>query len=209
MKRFLKVAAFGALLTLGPANCRAQGCQPYWAAPTRPVGSLVDFAAFDAGDGVAIYASGFQTVATNYTPDPIRRWDGYNWVPVGTGLAAQVGEYSFKIFDEGTGPHIYFTGAGPNQETIIRRWNGAQWVKTTQGLYQYPYPNAHPEFYVPEGPAVGLYGVLKDSSNSPPYVVYWQRGQWTRIGIAEVAPGEGGGIGGFRPMTVFDSGGGP
>jgi hypothetical protein len=76
-------------------------------------GSVWALAIFDDGDGPALYAGGSFVIASGNSTNRIAKWDGTNWLPLGTGvssstLAVAVGALS--SYDGGNGPELYAGG---------------------------------------------------------------------------------------------------
>jgi hypothetical protein len=64
-------------------------------------GRIFALAVFDDGGGDALYVGGSFNNAGGSPAVNVAKWDGFNWAPVGSGLAGMV--TSFVIFDDGGG----------------------------------------------------------------------------------------------------------
>jgi len=96
-------------------------------------GVVQTIAAFDDGNGPAIYAGGTFTTADGATANRIAKWNGSTWSPLvgpsGNGLNSLV--WSSAVFDDGSGPALYvggqFATAGGVTVNRIAKWNGSAW----------------------------------------------------------------------------------
>jgi hypothetical protein len=110
-----------------------------WSALSGPLALGVDstvytLAAFDDGNGPALYAGGHFTTAGGITVDRIARWDGWAWSPIGDPPDIGTNDVVLDLdaFDDGPGPALYaggeFTTAGGLGSRYIAVWrcpNGA------------------------------------------------------------------------------------
>jgi hypothetical protein len=89
-------------------------------------------AAFDGGDGPALYAGGLFLTAGDMPARNIAKWDGANWTPLGSGVAPNTGTVqALTVFDAGEGAALYggslFGMAGNTFAFRVARWDGATW----------------------------------------------------------------------------------
>jgi hypothetical protein len=89
-------------------------------------------AAFDDGNGVAIYVAGSFLEASGVPAVRIARWDGTAWSAVGT-TGFNGAMYQLHVHDDGTGPALYaagfFTEVDGQAISGLARWDGQQWSK--------------------------------------------------------------------------------
>lgn len=86
--------------------------------------------------GSGIYAGGDFTTAGGQTVNYVARWDGSNWLPLGTGVTG----FSPTVFALAlNGNDLYVGGAFSNASgvaaTNIAKWNGSTWSGLGSGLY--------------------------------------------------------------------------
>jgi hypothetical protein len=79
---------------------------------------------FDDGNGPNLYAAGRFDWADGNAAASIARWDGFTWLPLGSGLDNRGS--AFATFDDGTGPALYVGGffqtAGGLPANHIAKW---------------------------------------------------------------------------------------
>src|SRR5678816_4424470 len=104
MRSFSHTAALAVIAGLAlPAI--AQPCDPGWSAlGTGVTGPYVvlSMTVFDDGSGPALY------VGTNGGASAVKRWNGSEWIGVGTNILGDVN--AIIGFDHGTGPQLYALG---------------------------------------------------------------------------------------------------
>ena len=92
-------------------------------------GEVLALAAFDDGNGEALYAGGTFTGAGAVAANNVARWNGVQWSAVGSGIAGRV--QALAAFDDGSGSALYaagqFTLAGGQAAVNVARWNGTSW----------------------------------------------------------------------------------
>lgn len=97
---------------------------------------ITTFAAWDDGNGPALYAGGTFTNIGGISASGIAKWDGTSWSPLGSGLNGPA--LALLPFDDGSGPALYvagsFSAAGGVTTTGIARWNGTVWSAVGGGL---------------------------------------------------------------------------
>src|SRR5688572_1241420 len=107
-------------VALGPAICRAQPCQPFWASPGRPapVGRIENMVTFDDGSGAALYITGrFLNPSYPSFVESVWRWRGATWEPVGQAQLVGQGLELF-VLDDGQGPGLYSMGYVEGPPTV-------------------------------------------------------------------------------------------
>lgn len=95
-----------------------------------------------------LIAGGRFTTAGGTPANYIARWDGSNWLPMGTGFNGVV--EALAIWDpDGDGSQSHqliaagaFTSAGATQVSRIARWNGSEWLPLGDGLNETVYAMA-------------------------------------------------------------------
>jgi hypothetical protein len=95
-------------------------------------GQVVASAVWDDGSGPALYVGGnFQSTANGQRLNNIARWNGQDWVPLGTGLNGTVGAmrvYQGKLIVGGI-----FTSASGLAVNNLAAWDGANWTALGAG----------------------------------------------------------------------------
>jgi hypothetical protein len=169
-----------------------------------PGSTAFSSATFDDGSGPALYVGGLFDHAGGTPVNNISRWDGTNWLPLGSGTDWSV--VDLAVFDDGTGNALYacggFTAAGGVQARGIARWNGVIWSsvganltigQTTYGLQVFD-----------DGSGAKLYlcgDIAMQGSTVPSSIVRWDGMTWSPVGNQPLTE--------FKRMRIFDSGFGP
>jgi len=87
-------------------------------------GAVRALAAFDAGNGAALYAGGEFTTAGGVAANRIAMWDGLSWAALGSGLDDRVS--TLAVFDDGGGKALYaggsFTSAIDSSDSAMAKW---------------------------------------------------------------------------------------
>jgi hypothetical protein len=83
-------------------------------------GDVLAITMFDDGTGPAVFAAGDFTIAGGQPANRIAKWDGFQWLPVGSGLDYRV--EALAVFDDGKGSSLYAGNANG-----IWRWDGSEW----------------------------------------------------------------------------------
>ena len=171
------------------ADCRAQTCQPFWTAPGRVPRnpSVVNIVVYNDGTGSALYAgSSFDTDPNGYAPDPVRRWDGASWSPVGPGQLA--GRSDVDVWDDGSGPRLYSIGyTYPQNEMWCKIWNGLLWEPAPPGMLVSHAPNeagdVWPRFSGFDGTGHAIYGIMSvQPAGFQNAICRWSGAGWTILG---------------------------
>ena len=83
-----------------------------------------------------MYAAGEFDEADGGTVNNIARWDGQQWLPLGSGIYGEL--RSFAVYDDGLGSALYVGGwiyeAGSTPVKNIALWDGADWHALGSGL---------------------------------------------------------------------------
>ena len=89
-----------------------------------------------AVNGIDIYAGGFFTNAGRDSAGGIAKWDGANWLPLGSGIAREAGYSVVSIL--ATGNNIYAGGLFNEIDGMpinnLAIWDGANWSDVGNGL---------------------------------------------------------------------------
>jgi hypothetical protein len=172
--------------------------------PGMEQGSSVSaMAAFDDGEGLALYATGGLTAGA---ANGIAKWTGNAWEPLGAGITC-CGS-AIVPFDDGSGSALYVGGSfgfagGQSSIKRLAKWDGSAWAKVGGGV---------------SGSAVYALAVYDNGGGPALYVggFFWAAGGRTIMNIAKwdgenwSALGAGLPAEGFvTAMTVFDDGSGP
>jgi hypothetical protein len=99
-------------------------------------GSIQCMTVYDDGAGPALYAGGSFSHVNGAAVAHAAKWDGTDWVAVGSGLSSAV--YALAVFDDGAGPALYaggaFTSAGGVPAAGIARWRAQSWSAVGGGV---------------------------------------------------------------------------
>ena len=177
--------------------------------------SVISLAVFDDGTGEALYVGGSFFFAGGEVVRNIARWDGSDWLALGTGME-QTGGFqpwvqALAVFDDGGGPALYagggFTIAGGVPASRIAKWDGTSWSPLGTGM---SVPSGSPAVFSlavfddGTGPALYAGGEFTTAGGVPvDRIARWDGTNWSELG---------GGIPGFqksvRALAVFDDGSG-
>jgi hypothetical protein len=156
-------------------------------------------AVHDDGTGDALFAGGSFWGVTGAGSPNMAKWDGAQWLPVGTGL----GQPAQKLasVDDGTGAKLFAVGhftVGGSQ--YIARWDGVSWQGVGAGTNDSI--NALVEFDDGSGPALYVGGKFSAAGAvAARHIAKWDGTAWSKLGV---------GVGGeVYCLTVFDDGSGP
>ncbi|MBK7644511.1 MAG: hypothetical protein IPJ19_15945 [Planctomycetes bacterium] len=95
---------------------------------------------FDDGQGPALYAGGSFGSSSGTQLNGIAKWDGANWLPVGSGVPVGAGAAIICLegLDLGTGPKLYaggwFQSIGGVSAHGVAAWNGSTWSPLGSGV---------------------------------------------------------------------------
>jgi len=119
-------------------NCIARWDGVSWSALSGPSDTGVNdtvyaLAAYDNGNGEALYAGGWFDSAGGVVVNGIAKWDGASWSalsgPSESGVDGSV--YALAMYDDGSGDALYaggyFTTAGGVSVIGIAKWDGVSW----------------------------------------------------------------------------------
>jgi trimeric autotransporter adhesin len=137
-----------------------------------------DFALFDDGSGLALFACG------SFSLPRLRKWDGAEWTAQEPGLNGF--PWALAVHDDGSGPAMYVGGSslsvdGVGYGTVVR-WDGENWSPLEGGL------NARVVSLVVfddgTGPALYAGGEFTASSSGEPmlYIARWDGTSWSPVG---------------------------
>ncbi|MBI1851100.1 MAG: hypothetical protein HYR85_12220 [Planctomycetes bacterium] len=182
-----------------------------WIELPRMDDAVQAFEVFDDGSGPALYVAGKFTTAGGVAANRIARWDGVNFIPLGTGLDGLGSDTivrALRVFDDGSGPGLYaagdFTQAGGAPALRIARWNGTSWSPLAGGIpgEMYDAVDAMRVYDDGSGPALYVGGDFSLAHGAPADgLVKWDGTAWSEVG---------GGINGpVESFAVWDDGNGP
>lgn len=152
------------------------------------------FAAFDDGNGAALYAGGlFASMGGVSGTSRIARWDGSQWSELDSGITTSgfnQGIYTLAVYDDGSGPGLYaggdFLAAGGVSTSYVARWDSSGWSALGPGMQILDF-----------SPAVRTLIAYEDGSES---------GEAVFVGGASVtAPGGGNFLGKWQGCPPSDS----
>jgi hypothetical protein len=100
------------------------------------IGTALGF--FDDGGGEKLYVGGYLTHAGGLIVRSVASWDGTQWAGLGGGIDQNKMVFSLGIFNDGTGPALYFgglfDGAGGVSAKRIAQWDGISWSPLGTGM---------------------------------------------------------------------------
>jgi hypothetical protein len=115
------------------------GAEPLSNDYCRPL--IMALAAFDDGNGPALYAGGRFAGIGGVAAANIAKWNGHAWSPLGDGIVGNIlfgPVWALTVFDDGAGPALYVGGlltqAGPEEVQNIAKWDGKRWSALGAGL---------------------------------------------------------------------------
>ncbi len=140
---------------------------------------------YDVGGGPELYAAGEFTTVGGVAASCVARWDGSSWSPAGAGItAASFNLADFEVFDDGTGPGLYLTGAftvGGPPGVGLARWDGAWTVPP--GNVSAATLLAHDDGSGPSLFAGG--GFQQADGKTAPHVARFDGTGWSSVGATE------------------------
>jgi hypothetical protein len=162
-----------------------------------------------AGVGASLYAGGEFTGAGLSTSDQVARWDGTQWLDVGTGVGgwSPVTVRALGIYDDGSGSALYaggwFNAAGTLPMLNMARWDGISGWSTIGDLTFGP---VQAMTLFDDGGGLGLYvgGKFRFAGGVAVNGVARYDGSWSALGA-----GLAGGKKDAHALCVFDDGSGP
>jgi hypothetical protein len=149
---------------------------------------------WDDGTGEGLYIAGnFQNIGGT-TASYIARWDGTNFLPLGTTpIAGNVPLIVFTshVHDDGSGPQLYIGGRFTSVDGVpasrIARWNGTSWSPVGGGVTGTgvsPSIMSMVTFDDGTGPALYVAGQAFTSAGGQPAnrVAKWNGSTWSNVG---------------------------
>jgi hypothetical protein len=163
-----------------------------------------------------LYAGGEFTAAGGVEANGIAKWDGAEWLPLGSGVGGHPPSSSptvraLSVYDDGTGPALYaggdFITAGGVGALNIARWDGTQWSPLGIGMSGYQERASVIALTVyDDGTGASLYAggnFLTAGGLTSNSIARWDGTRWSPLGS-----GLGGGHPFFGPyvfgLTSFD-----
>lgn len=180
--------------------------QPQWTKDLFPIpGANSDvraIAAFDDGNGPAVYVGGWLTAAGLAHTGGLARWDGEAWSRVGDYFDGWV--YALAVYDDGSGPALYvggyFTTAGGQTAHNLARWDGTAWSGVRGGTDYIVLSLT--AFDDGNGPALFVGGLFTSAGGKPvKHIARWDGESWSALGAGTNGP--------VRALAEFDDGSGP
>jgi hypothetical protein len=174
-------------------------------------GTVYALAEFDDGTGKAIYAAGQMRTSAGIMVNNIAKWDGTSWRPLGAGVGDQQynGIGALQVFDDGTGPSLYASGAflvaGGQPASCVARWDGSHWWPLGVGINNVGYAMA--VFDEGKGPSLFVGGVFNSAGGlSSSRVARWDGTNWASVGSVASGFGVNNDV---YALAVHDDGSGP
>ena len=174
-------------------------------------GEVYAIAGFDDGTGKAIYAAGLLRTSAGITVNNIAKWDGTAWQPLGAGVGDQQGNgiAALQVFDDGTGPSLYASGAflvaGGQPASCVARWDGSHWSPLGVGINNVGYAMA--VFDEGKGPSLFVGGMFNSAGGlSSSRVARWDGTNWASVGSLASGFGVNNDV---YALAVHDDGSGP
>ncbi len=175
---------------LGPADSRAQQCQPYWVnlpASSDVTSAFTTTTIGSSGSRGQLVVSKLGNSQVGYT-SPAQLWNGRSFVPLGPGISAMAGD--IKLLDDGqSGSRLYLSARTPPNSGVPLgfRWNGAAWVPMPPAMLpvssQGTYAMAFPKFSTGLSGVNGLYGNFSPEFVPNRFIVRWSGTAWKPIGV--------------------------
>ncbi|HEX6886161.1 MAG TPA: HYR domain-containing protein [Planctomycetota bacterium] len=173
------------------ALSRGSSCSPLWL-PTFGVrpgtnDAVEAVAAFDDGNGPALFVAGSFTIAGTTNVARIAKWDGSGW-SAAVGQLYDGAVHALVVHDDGSGPALYAGGAFESAlpplflvANRIARWNGSNWSSLGSGMNDTVYALAsHDEGGTPVLYAGGEFTTAGGVSASR--IARWDGSSWTALG---------------------------
>jgi hypothetical protein len=174
-----------------------------------PSPSVRALAVWDSGGGPELYAGGVFATAGGVAASAIAKWNGEAWAALGSGVGGGFppSVAALLVFDSGTGPELYATGAfetaGGVTAARIARWNGSHWSAVGTGLSSPGLALAvHDDGAGPKLYAGGSFTVAGGVSANR--IAKWDGSSWSRLGS-----GMSGTAAHVSALRVHDDGSGP
>ncbi|MCI0540197.1 MAG: Ig-like domain-containing protein, partial [Verrucomicrobiales bacterium] len=164
---------------------------------------------FDDGGGPALFAAGTFDKAGGVPCNSLAKWDGKQWVPLGSGLTQPPFTgfaNALAVYDDGSGPALFvggrFTQAGGVGARSMAKWDGTTWTALAEGIR----PG---QIGVGEVNALAVFndsliagGVFGTAGNvEAQSIARWNGTQWAALGSGTSGP--------VRALVTFNDGSGP
>jgi trimeric autotransporter adhesin len=190
--------------------------QPWSAAPATanggPGGQITASAVYDGGNGPELVVAGSFESIGGAIAHLIARWNGTDWLPLGSGVDGLV--TAMTPWHDGVSTALYVTGqfsvAGGVACNNIAKWDGNAWSALGSGLSRGASPPVlsllaldAPQYPVPYLVAGGNFGMAGGQIVSG--IAAWNGAYWSPIGGADWATNAGG----IKALAVWDDGSGP
>lgn len=171
-------------------------------------------AVFDDGNGPRLFAGGFFVRVAGITVNGIAAYDGNSWSSVGGGATGALlcnapGVTSLVVFDDGSGPSLFasgaFTAMGGQPASGIARWDGLTWSSVGSATEGGPAVWRVRVLDAGDGPALYAFGDFSAIGGVPARrVARWDGQQWSAVGGGVIL------VGGEQVLAadVFDDGAG-
>ena len=204
----ISATAVALVLSTGPA----EGCHGQWLPRFVDMGmdNIVSaLAAFDDGNGPALYAGGAFFTAGGTTVNKVARLQGNQWLPLGSGIMEGNGQvWVMMEYDDGSGKALLvagdFTIAGGKVVNRIGRWDGSEWSPVGGGTNA-TIRGAMTVFDDGSGPALYVGGDFTTAGDGEAkHIAKWDGQEWSGVG-----GGMDGVVATVRTLLVFDDGSGP
>ncbi|MFN0242904.1 MAG: hypothetical protein ACKVWV_08450 [Planctomycetota bacterium] len=178
-------------------------------------GHCFEVAAFDDGNGPALYCAGRFTRAGAASAVGIARWSGTDWQALGSGLDLpspndQGYGLALTVFDDGTGPALFVAGGFPTAGGVtvsnIAKWDGAAWSALGSGVNSWV--SSLVVFDDGNGAALYAAGAFDIAGGvSARGIAKWDGSSWSALGTGLGTRGFLNGLG--FALATFDDGSGP
>ena len=174
-------------------------------APGGVNNAVYALAAFDDGNGPALYAGGEFSMINGVSAKRIAKWDGSTWSEVGGGLSSPSQHLvrNLCVWDDGNGLALHVGGMFETAGTVaalnIARWSGSAWSALGSGVgpSSSGFPKTRAIVPFDSGAGEGL-AIVGDFTTPKQHVAFWNgtvmRGTEGSNGLG--VP--------FTPGTVFD-----
>lgn len=181
-------------------------CEPSWDDCFSAAGldsSVHALVVFDDGNGAALYAGGWFTLAGSEPANYVAKWDGSDWSSLGGGMALPV--FALAVFDDGGGPALYAGGYSSSTESPsgVAKWDGSNWSALGSGVADGSV-YALTVFDDGSGPALYAAGDFATAGGVEANgIAKWNGSNWSALGSGFGFDGR------IRALSGFDDGGVP
>jgi hypothetical protein len=136
-----------------------------------------------AVSGTDLYVGGQFTTAGGNAASNIAKWDGNNWLALGSGI--DLGGWVLALAVSGSNVYVggAFTTAGGNAASNIAKWDGSNWTALGSGMGGVPGNMAQVLALVVSGSDLYAGGFFTTAGGSTAnYIAKWDASSWSALG---------------------------